>query len=144
MSLESSEGSSSSQPPALLVIGSGLPVHTKKLIARMLANKYIDFSELPPAKGKGRPMPQSLKGQVIMVQAAELLQARKIIPNLATWLQCCSIYTATLCAKYHTRLPELMAYWTIIAKASQQYRWPSWVVYDQNFQHEAAGNPHQS
>ena len=77
------------------------------------------FLELPPAKGKGRPMPQSLEGQVIMVQAAELLQARKIIPDLATWKQCFS-----LCAKYSARLPELMVYWTIIAKASQRYRWP--------------------
>ena len=29
-------------------------------------------------------------------------------------------------------------------KASQRYQWPSWVVYDQNFRQEAAGNPHQS
>ena len=39
------------------------------------------------------------------------------------------------------RMPQLMAYQTIIAKASQ---WPSWVVYDQNFRQEAAGNLHQS
>ena len=143
--LESSEGNSSPQPPAPLVtIGTGLPALPKKLIARVLANEYIDFSELPPAKGKGRPMPHSLEGQVVVVQAAELLQTRKIIPDLATWAQCFSIYTTTLCAKYPTRLPELMAYQTIIAKASQRYRWPSWVVYDQNFRQEAAGNPHQS
>ena len=139
------ESSTSSQPPAPLVtIGIGLPGLPKKLIARVLANEYIDFSELPPAKGKGRPMPQSLEGQVIMVQATELLQARKIIPDLATWMQCFSIYAAALCAKYPARLPELMAYQTIIAKASQRYWWPSWVVYDQNFRQEAAGNPHQS
>ena len=27
-----------------------------------------------------------------MVQAAELMQVRKIIPDLATWIQCFSIY----------------------------------------------------
>ena len=37
-----------------------------------------------------------------------------------------------------------MAYQTIIVKASQRYRWPSLVVYDQNFRQEATGNPHQS
>ena len=73
--LENNEGSStSSQLPA------------------PLANEYIDFSELPPVKDKDWPMPQSLKGQVIVVQTAELLQARKIIPDLATWMQCFSIY----------------------------------------------------
>ena len=85
-----------------------MPALPKKLIVRMLANEYIDFSELPPAKGKGRPMPQSLEGQVIVAQAAELLQARKIIPDLATWMQCFSIYAAALCAKYPTLLPELI------------------------------------
>ena len=37
-----------------------------------------------------------------------------------------------------------MAYQTMIARASQKYHWPSWVVYDQNFRQEAAGNPTQS
>ena len=140
--LEHDEGGSSSQPPIPLVtIGTGLPALPKKLIARVLANEYIDFAELPPAKGKGRPVPQSLEGQIVVVQAAE---ARKIIPDLATWVQCFSIYAATLSAKHPARMPELMAYQTIVAKASQRYRWPSWIVYDQNFRQEAAGNPYQS
>ena len=68
------EGSSSSQPPTPLVaIGTGLPALPKKLIARVLAHDYIDLAELPPAKGKGRPMPQSLEGQIIVIQAAELM-----------------------------------------------------------------------
>lgn len=137
--LDNDEGGSSSQPPAPLV--TGLPALPKTLIARVLANEYVDFAELPPAKGKGRLMPQSLEGQIIVVQAVELMQTRKIIPDLATWIQCFSIYTATLLSKYPARMPELMAYQTIIAKASQRYRW---VVYDQNFWQEAAGNPHQS
>ena len=35
-------------------------------------------------------------------------------------------------------MADLMAYASIIAKASQKYRWPSWIVYDQNFRQEAA------
>ena len=31
-----------------------------------------------------------------------------------------------------------MAYASIIAKASQKYRWPSWIDYDQTFRQEAA------
>ncbi len=42
----------------------------------------ISLNYIPPAKGKGRPMPQSMKGQVIVVQAADLLRIRKIIPSL--------------------------------------------------------------
>ena len=109
-----------------------------------MANEYIDFTDLPPAKGKACPIPQSLEGQVLVVQAADLLQARKIIPDLATWLQCFALYVATLAPSHPSRVPEMMAYQTIIAKASQKYRWPSWVVYDQNFRQEAANNPAQS
>lgn len=137
------EGSMEAAQP-MICLGSGLPALSKKLVAKILANEYIDFSELPPAKGKSRTMPQSLEGQVIVVQAADLLQARRIIPDLATWLQCFALYVATLASKYPKKVPELMAYQTMIARASQKYRWPSWVVYDQNFRQEAAGNPAQS
>ena len=121
-------------------MGTGLP---KKLVERIKAKEYIDFAELPPAKGKSRPVPQSLEGQVIMVQAADLVQSRKIIPDLATWTQCFALYMATLASHQPARLPDLMAYQSLITKASLKFKWPSWVVYDQNFRQEAAGNPHQ-
>ena len=89
-----------------------------KLVMKILAIDYTDFAELPPAKGRGRPVPQSLDGQIIVVQAADLLQTRKLIPDLATWFQCFSIYVDTLATKFPGRIPELMAYQTTIAKAS--------------------------
>ena len=108
--LENSEERSSSQPPAPLVtIGTALPALLKKLIARVLANEHIDFPDLPQQRARAGPMPQSHEGQVITVQAAELLLARKITPDLATWTQLAlvlSIYAAALCAKYPTRLPK--------------------------------------
>ena len=70
---ETEGGSGTPQP--LVSLGSGLPAVPKKLVTKILANEYVDFAELPPAKGKGRPMPQLLEGQVIVVQAADLLQA---------------------------------------------------------------------
>lgn len=131
-------------PTPLVTMGTGLPALPKKLVAKILANEYIDFAELPPARGKTRPASQALEGQVIVVQAADLLQTRKIIPDLATWLQCFSLYVATIATKFPGRVPELMAYQMIIAKASQRYRWPSWIVYDQNFRQEAAGSSKQA
>lgn len=56
--INNDEGGSNSQPPLPLVsIGTGLPALPRKLIARVLANEYVDFAELPPAKGKGKPLP---------------------------------------------------------------------------------------
>ena len=115
-------------PQAMVATGVGLAALPKKLVEKIKANEYIDFTELPPAKGKSRPVPQSLEGQVLVVQAADLLQARKIIPDLATWLRCFALYVATLAPSQPSRVPEMMAYLTIIAKASHKYRWPSWIM----------------
>jgi len=128
----------------LVPTGPGLPALPKKLVDRIQANEYIDFSELPPAKGKVRALNQSLEGQVILVQAEDLLQSKRLIPDLATWVQCFSLYTTVLLKKQPSRFAELMAYASTIAKASKKYKWPAWVIYDQNFRQEAASIPSQS
>ena len=69
-------------------VGAGLPALPKKLVEQIRVNEYIDFANLPPAKGKSRPLPLSLEGHVIVVQAADLAQPRRVIPDLATWSQC--------------------------------------------------------
>ena len=105
----------------LVSTGAGLPSLPKKMVDRICSNDYIDFAELPPARGKSRQLPQVLDGQVIVVQAADLLQARRVIPDLATWSQCYAIYVAVLAAHQPERLPELMAYQSLIAKASAKF-----------------------
>ena len=133
--VDNSEGATSAAPQ-LVQVGSGFPALPKKLVEKVKANQYID---LPPAKGKSRPMSQALEGQVLVVQAADLLQSRRIIPDLVTWLQCFALYVAVLAPEQPERIADLMAYQALIAKASRKYKWPAWIVYDQNFRQEAAG-----
>ena len=38
-------------------VGAGLPALPKKLVEQIRANKYINFADLPQAKGKSRPLP---------------------------------------------------------------------------------------
>ena len=92
-------------------------------------------------EGKSRQLPQALDGKVIVVQAEDLLWSRRVILDFAMWSQCYAIYVAVLALHQPERLPELMAYQSLIAKASTKFKWPSWVVYDQNFRQDAAGNP---
>ena len=56
----------------LVLAGAGLPVLPKKIVERILTNEYVDFSELPPAKGKVRSLPSGLEGQVVLIQAVDL------------------------------------------------------------------------
>ena len=74
--------------PFLIPTGTGLAVN---------ANEYIDFNELPPAKGKGKSV--TVEGQVIVVQVADLMQSRKTIQDLASWAQCFGLYTAVVAKK---------------------------------------------
>ena len=73
------------------------------------ADEYIDFGDLPPAKGKGRPLGKAFEGQVVVVQAADLVQTRKLIPDVATWVQCFGLFAAAVARKKPQRLPYMMA-----------------------------------
>ena len=46
----------------LVSAGAGLPALPKKMVERILANEYVYFSELPPAKGKVRSLPSVFFG----------------------------------------------------------------------------------
>ena len=127
-----------STSPPMVVIASGIPAMPKKLAQKVLNGEYINFMELPPAKGRARPTSLDWEGQVLLVQSADLYAAKKLIPDLATWVQCFSIYAAVLGSQYPDRIPDLLGYAAFIAKCSQKFKWPSWVVYDQNFRQQAA------
>ncbi len=94
---------------------------------------------VPPAQGKAKPLSQELEGQILVLQVTDLTQSRKVIPDLPTWLQSFALYTAVILKDQPERAAELMAYQSIIAKASLRYKWPSWVMYDSIFRQEMAG-----
>ena len=121
-----------STPPAMVSPAPGLPTITKKLYDAICAGSYVDFAQFPAAKGRSIP-PNSLDGQIVLVQASELLQTQRLVPDFATWVQCFAVYAAITIAHSPERVQGLMAYMHNIAKASITFQWPSWVVYDQNF-----------
>ena len=130
----------SSTISAMLSPGPGLPAISKKLYDAIQAGSYVDFAQFPAAKGRAIP-PSSLEGHIVLVQASELVQAQRLVPDFATWIQCFAIYAAIIIARAPERSQGLMAYMLNIAKASIKFQWPSWVVYDQNFRMEAANTP---
>ena len=97
----------------------------------------MDLADLAPAKGKVHPL-STPDGRVLLVHAQDLRQQKRLIPDLATWVQCFSLYTAIVCSKKPEPLTDLLGYMCQITKASQCIKWPSWVIYDQTFCQEAA------
>lgn len=130
-------GASFTASPPMVIPAPNLPPVSRKLADSILAGYYVDFTEFPPAKGRSKV--RSMDDQIVLVQAAELLQSKRLIADLATWIQCYAIYAAIVSSQCPDRTPSLMAYMTTIAKASARYKWPSWVIYDLNFRQHAAG-----
>ena len=60
------------QPLAPVPLGDGLPALPKRLLDRIWADEYIDFTELPPARVKASPSSQQLaEGQVLLIHLQE-------------------------------------------------------------------------
>ena len=122
--------------PSPFSVGSGLPAVPRTTAEKIWAGEYIDFSDFPPAKGKAKFLPSSMEGHIVVVQAADLAQSRKLIPDMGTWIQCFALYAAMVTIKESGWDADLLAYMFAIMKASLKYKWLSWIVYDQNFRQD--------
>lgn len=56
-----------------------------------------------------------------------------MIPDLATWCQCLALYVTVVAGHQPSRLANLMGYHSLITRAGNKFKWPSWVIYNQNF-----------
>ena len=63
-------------------------------------------------------IPHELEGQVIMVQAEDLLQTKKLIPDLSMWIQCFTLYVNML-MEVDTRVAL-----SVISKLTYCELWP--------------------
>ncbi len=91
----------------------GLPALKRSLVDQVLAGKYVDFGELPPAKGLGKASPTmsgDMEGQIVLIQAADYLQSRRQVKDYATWNQCFALYAAVLLSKHQDRAQSLFQY----------------------------------
>ena len=121
-----------------IVAAPGLPALKRSLVDQIISAKYVDFGELPPAKGLGKAPPSmsgDTEGQIVLIQAADYLQSRRQVKDFATWSQCFALYSAVLLSGHPGRAQSLFQYSAIVAKLSKKFRW---IIYDQQFRHEAA------
>lgn len=134
-------GGESSKASDTIVVATGVPALKRSMIELIVSGRYVDLGELPPAKGFTKPLSaisSALEGQVVLLQAADYMQCKRLIPDLATWTQCFSIYASVLLTKHPERAQSLLMYMAQIAKLSRKFKWPSWIAYDDKFRREAA------
>ena len=59
----------------------------------------MDLADFPWQKGRVKASAHGMEGQIVVVQAADLLENHKLFPDLATWVQCFSIHSAIVISK---------------------------------------------
>ncbi len=100
------------------MIAPGLPAVKRWLLESILANECIDLTELPPAKGRSKIMPNSLEGKVLLMHETDFQQTKQLIPDINTWIQCFSVYTAIVVHYYPTSMLCTWPPWGNLARSS--------------------------
>ena len=121
-----SAGVAGSTPKAsdTIVVAPGVPVLKRSLVELITGGKFVDLGELPPAKVFGKTpstLTSDMEGKIVLMQAAEYVQSKKHIPDLATWMRCFAIYAAVLLTKYPDRAQSLLMYSAIIARPNKKF-----------------------
>ena len=117
-----------------------MPAIPRKLADKIRWGQYVDFSLLPPASGMSKKAPTQLEGGVVVIKAEDLARSRRIIPDIKVWHQCHMLWLSVALKVDPGRCQELLAYGYLITKCSKAFRWPSWVLYDQEFRQSRVGD----
>lgn len=70
---------------------------------------------------------------MLLIHWQELESQRRPITDFSTWAQCFAIYSAAVLQKQPHRAADLMAYLIQTVNNAKKFKWPAWLVYDQNF-----------
>ena len=57
---------------AIVVVALGMPAVPLKRMEKIWTGEFADFGELPPVKGRAKPVTSSFEGQLILVHTADL------------------------------------------------------------------------
>ena len=111
--------------------GSSFPAMPAKAVDKIHSHRYVDFSELPPARVRGKAVAQGHDSQ--------MMRAKKVIADFETWSRCYDLFTLVSVRKDPKRWEDLLAYHFHVVDACARFGWPSWVAYDDNFREADSG-----
>ena len=127
--------SASSEPKKAVVIGTSYPPIPYKIAEAIWRDEYIDLAELLPAR-LGAPEPTLL--ELFSGNHNKRTRIKKNITTIEEWVLCFNAYIAVAAQKRAERVPDLLAYSSLIVKASRDYEETPWLSYDQHYRRYAA------
>ena len=98
-------------PVTGLPVGAGLPPIHSKLVSRIEAGEFIEMSDL---------LCDHL-GSMRSKEQRPSNTKRRTITNILEWIKCFYIYMAVVSRRNHQKIPEMLAYLTLIIEAHMEY-----------------------
>ena len=131
-----SQAEASTKPEKAIVIGTSYPPIPYRIAEAIWRDDYIDLAELLPAR-LGAPEPTLL--ELFSGSQNKPARAKKSITTIEEWVLCFNAYITVVAQK---RVSDLLAYSSLIVKASRDYEETPWLSYDQHYRrHAAAESP---
>ena len=118
-----------------VIVSKNLPPVDKKLVERIWRKEYINLELLLPAK-LGSPEPTL--GELL---TGGRKKEKKLSMSIQEWVGCFNTYIAILTEREPSRVKDLLAYSSMIVKASVDFMGECWSNYDQFFRRQAAAEP---
>ena len=126
--------SSSEQTSEAIIVGMNSPPVPKKLAEKKWKGEYIQLDKLLPSN-LGAP---ELTLVDLLRKNQEKQGCSKRIKTIQQWVICFNAYTSILAIKQPKRIRNLLAYSSMVTKASADYQGTPWLAYDIHFRQVAA------
>ena len=122
------------------IVGPGFSPVPAKLVAQIVAGKYIDLSDLLAVNLVQRePEPQLLfDGRLVLTSQPK--KQRRRIEDIASWMEAFAIFSLILVSHFPNRWKDLMQYQLLILKTYRHFSGRVWLAYDQAFREHAAAS----
>ena len=121
-----------------VTVGQNAVTVSEKIVKKSLRGEYIDMCEfLPDTLGT---VSSPVKGG-----SADNTLARKKkrkIRTILQWVECFNAFISLVSNSEPNRVPDLLAYSSLIVHAARKFEGDGWQVYDRNFRRAATNKPH--
>ena len=122
------------------IVGPGFSPVPAKLVAQIVAGKYIDPSDLLAVNLVQRePEPQLLfDGRLVLTSQPK--KQRRRIEDIASWMEAFAIFSVILVSHFPNRWKDLMQYQLLILRTYRHFSGRVWLAYNQAFREHVAAS----
>ena len=119
-----------------IVVSRNLPPIPNKLAEKIWRKEFVEMDQLLPSR-LGAPEPTL--GDLVVGEKKQ--KEKKSISSIQEWIVCFNAYAAVILQREPERSKDLLAYSSLIVKASWDFEGEAWLNYDKFFRRQAAAEP---